>query len=554
MSNSIIDQLEKAGRLKEAAIALEQLLVQDSYNTDAIDLLFQTQLKIGNKTAALHAINHYLKINPESAESWMNKGNLLHELNNDTEALECFQNSIKLDSTNSLAYSNQSNSLLALDMLNEALASCDTAIRLDRKNRDGWMNKANILFKMSHLDEAEKCARVAVALSPNTPEPLVNLGRVLNAKNQDIQAISFYKKSLLISPKFSQALINLGYTYSRLGKTDLAVNAYESAAQNNPALSPGALWNIGLIYLSLGKFVKGWDLYESRWDMEDFQAQKIHSSSPRLRNLKTIESKKILVFAEQGLGDSIQFCRYLEKLENLGAEVIFHVQKPLLKLFKNLKGVSKLITIESTLPFHDFQVPLLSLPGIFETTLLSIPKCKSYLTAEQSRIEYWKNKFFQDDYFNIGISWQGSHGTEIDRGRSFKVSLFEAISQIPNVRLISLQKGYGTEQLQNLPREMKVLELGDELDADGAFLDTAAVMSNLDLVISSDTAIAHLAGALGVKTWVALKFVPDWRWMLDRSDSPWYPSMTLFRQEVAGEWNPVFNKIKQDLSKEIQNK
>ena len=508
MNEDLIDKLESTGRLVEGKAAIEDLLSQDTSNAEAWFALFLICIRLREKKSALKAINKYLEIDKNSPIAWMNKGNLLFELKNYYEALDCFKCSLNLNSKTSIVYSNQANCLLALNRYEDAIESCDAAISLDPQNRDGWMNKANALFKIDQLEEAEVNARTAIAVSPNTPEPWINLGRILNGKNLDSEAISCYENALSIKPNFSQSLINLGFSYSRLGKTELAIKAYESAAQNNPTLSSGALWNTGLIYLASGKFLKGWELYESRWGMDEFQLQKINTSSPRLRDLNLIEGKKILVYAEQGLGDSIQFCRYLKDLENLGAEVIFLVQKPLLKLFQNLSGVSKLTTIESILPAHDFQIPLLSLPGIFKTTLSTIPLSKAYLTAEQSRIEYWKKKFFRESYFNIGISWQGSHGTEIDRGRSFNVSLFESISQLPNVRLISLQKGYGSEQLQNLPNGMNVLELGDELDADGAFLDTAAVIKNLDLVISSDTAIAHLAGALGVKTWVALKFVP----------------------------------------------
>jgi tetratricopeptide (TPR) repeat protein len=535
--------------IKKIKILEQQLiLLQKNYknNKKVWQYIYLFYLKLDKKQEALDALNKYLELFPNSAIDLMNKGNLLHELKRDREALECYKNSIKNDKLNSLAFSNQANSFLALDMYKEALKSCDTAIKLNNMNRDGWMNKANVLFKMKNFEYAEFNARIAVDICPEAAATWVTLGRILNALNRDHEAVKCYEKALSNDPDFSQALINLGFTYARIGNTDLAVKFYEQAAECNPDLKAEVLWNIALIYLSLGRFKEGWKLYESRWEMKEFELQKINSIMPRWVGTQKLEGKKILVHAEQGLGDSIQFCRYLEKVEALGAEVTFKVQKPLIPIFKNLRGVKHLMALGDSNPPHDLHVPLLSLPGIFNTELFSIDRSDQYLKAEPQRITRWKEAL-QGDCYKIGINWQGSHGTQIDIGRSFNVRLFENISRLPNVQLISLQKGYGSEQLQNLPSGMKVLELGDEVDADGAFLDTAAVMKNLDLVISSDTAVVHLAGALGVKTWVALKLAPDWRFLKDRADSPWYSTLTLYRQEVAGEWELVFERMLRDL-------
>jgi len=234
-------------------------------------------------------------------------------------------------------------------------------------------------------------------------------------------------------------------------------------------------------------------------------------------------------------------------VSDLGANVILEVQKPLVRLLKYLPGVSTLIAKGDPLPEFDLHCPLLSLPLAFKTDLNSIPSAKSYLEAEAERVAYWKDRI-NGDGLKIGIAWQGSHGAKIDIGRSFELKLFKNIAALPNVKLISLQKGYGSEQLRNMPQGMQVMDLGEELDADGAFLDSAAVITNLDLVITSDTALAHLAGALGIKTWVALKYVPDWRWMLDRQDSPWYPSLKLYRQEKMDEWASVFDQMQIDIN------
>ena len=266
--------------------------------------------------------------------------------------------------------------------------------------------------------------------------------------------------------------------------------------------------------------------------------------------MESLSGKTILLYAEQGLGDTIQFCRYVQLVASLGAKVILEVQRPLVPLLRGLAGVESLIAKGDQLPEFDYQCPLMSLPLAFKTDLNSIPVSQRYLEAQAQRVVYWRERL-KSNKFKIGISWQGSQTSKIDIGRSFELSRFEKIAQLPNVQLISLQKGYGTEQLKTMPVGMEVMDLGGQMDAEGAFLDSAAVMMNLDLVITSDTALAHLAGALGVKTWVALKYVPDWRWMLDRDDSPWYPSIKLFRQQELDEWTPVFEQIFSELNLKI---
>lgn len=550
---TLIDQLERSGKVKEGYSELLKLKQNSQITLELLECLFLIEVRIKLLNEAVDTATEILALTPNNSIAWANKANVLFELDELNEALQCIDKAIELDRKISTNYSNKSNILMGQKKYDEALKNCDIALEIDDNNKDGWMNKGNVLFELNNFSSAEINLKKAIEISPEYASAWLNLGRVYNAQNQDENALNCYEKALSLNPKFDQVLINLGFTYARMGKTDLAIKFYEQAAECNPNLKYEVLWNIALIYLSLGRFDEGWRLYELRWKMKEFEPQKINSIMPRWDGTQSIKEKRVLVHAEQGLGDSIQFCRYLENLEALGAEVIFKVQKPLIALFDNLAGVKSQLSLSDDNPTHDLHVPLLSLPGIFYSKLNSLKSSEYYISAEPQRIAQWK-EVLRDDSYKIGINWQGSRGTKIDIGRSFNVSLFEKISQLKNVQLISLQKGYGTEQLDSLPPGMSVLSLGDKFDEDGAFLDTAAVMKNLDLVISSDTALVHLAGALGVKTWVALKFTPDWRWMMDRSDSPWYPSLTLYRQKVAGEWEYVFEKMRHDLIKEIQNK
>jgi hypothetical protein len=261
---------------------------------------------------------------------------------------------------------------------------------------------------------------------------------------------------------------------------------------------------------------------------------------------QSLTGKTILVHDEQGLGDTIQFCRYLPLLEARGAHVMFTPKRPLTALMRTLKADIEMVEDEGICPPFDVHTPLMSLPYAFGTTFDTIPNQIPYLAADPERVERWAGRIGRGK-LTIGICWQGSV-RRFDKGRSFSVTEFYGISKIPGVHLISLHKGVGEIELAGLPDDMALELMGEDFDPKGsAFLDTAAVMENCDLIISSDTAVAHLAGALGRPAWVALRHVPDWRWLLDRSDSPWYPTMRLFRQTTDGDWSTVFSEIEAEL-------
>ena len=300
----------------------------------------------------------------------------------------------------------------------------------------------------------------------------------------------------------------------------------------------------------------GFNEYEWRWKSEDIekQAEKRTFTQPLWLGKESLHNKTILLYSEQGLGDTIQFCRYAMLVAELGAKVILEVQKPLVNLLQNLTGVSQLVEKGSALPEFDYQCPLLSLPLAFKTVIESIPNQIPYIHSGADKEDKWREHIGETG-FKIAICWQGSTQGKVDVGRSFPVSLFERLAKIDGVRLISLQKNEGIEQLKNLPIGMKVETLPDDFDGvENAFLDSAAVMKCVDLVITSDTALTHLAGALGVKTWLPIKYVPDWRWMLDRSDSPWYLNHRLFRQATRNDWTTVFKEMETELKSLISTK
>ncbi|MBV8403910.1 MAG: hypothetical protein JO203_06930, partial [Gammaproteobacteria bacterium] len=306
--------------------------------------------------------------------------------------------------------------------------------------------------------------------------------------------------------------------------------------------SAGARFNAGVLQLQLGRFEAGWSLYDNRpsalatagWPQAWWRGE-------------DLRDKTLFVHCEQGLGDAIQFCRYLLLAEARGARVVLSLDDRLRRLLRGLSPTIRFVGPGEKPEHFDFHCPLLSLPGAFATTLETIPGMTRYLSAEPERVAVWRQRLGTEG-FRIGICWQGNPNNAQDVGRSPPLEMFAPLAAIPGVRLISLQKYHGLEQLAAGPAGMSIEQLGEEFDSGpDAFIDTAAVMESLDLVISGDTAIVHLAGALGHPAWVALRHVPEWRWLLSGAYSPWYPTLRLFRQSHRGDWAGVFAAMRAAL-------
>jgi tetratricopeptide (TPR) repeat protein len=513
--NSILQSAiakHKQGQLIEAQELYKKILEIEPKNADVMHLLGVIAYQNGNYQVAVEMIGKAIEVMPKIAIYHVNLGNALQDLQQFDTATASYEKAISLRPDLAEAHFNRGISLQELKQYTAAVASYDHAINL----------------------------------KPNYEEAYSNRGIALKDQRQLIAAIASFNKAIALKSDNPRAYSNRGNALQDLMQLDTALESFNKAISLKSDYAE-AYWNKSLIMLLLGEFHQGFNLYEFRWKKEDMLKLSRAFSQPLWLGEQSLLGKTILLHAEQGLGDTIQFCRYVKMVSKLGGKVILEVQKPLMKLLNDFSVDLILISKGDPLPNFDFHCPLLSLPLAFKTDLMSVPCEASYLQAEPRRAVYWKDRL-KGEKFKIGIAWQGSHLTKIDIGRSFELRLFREIAGLPNVQLVSLQKGYGSEQMKNMPQGMEVVDLGDELDSDGAFLDSAAVMMNLDLVITSDTALAHLAGALGVKTWVALKYVPDWRWLLDREDSPWYPSMTLYRQEKMDDWTTVFERMKSDIT------
>ena len=305
--------------------------------------------------------------------------------------------------------------------------------------------------------------------------------------------------------------------------------------------------NRSLAWLLVGDFQQGWPEYEFRFKASENQKRTFHQGAKW--KAEPLEDKVVFVYPEQGLGDTIQFIRYLPLIKKMGAKVIFEVAKPLLRLIETFKGCDQLCSDQqnadaSSMPRFDYHVPLLSLPGLFNTTLENIPSASPYLSADNKLLRMWQKRIASNELFKVGIVWAGSGAHKSDHIRSIRLSDFKVLSDIKGVKLFSLQKEKRTKWTDIDPGEVVDIDLGVEIFD---FADTAAIIENLDLVVSVDTSVVHLAGALGKEVWTLLPVSPDWRWMLNRSDSPWYPTMRLFRQPSPCDWKSVLQEVRKAL-------
>jgi tetratricopeptide (TPR) repeat protein len=444
---------------------------------------------------------------------------------------------------------NLANALVKLQRLQEAVAHCDAGIALQPTLAYAHYLRGKALAQLHRFESALASFNNAIALQPASSEPYSDRAATLRLMQRPEESLASSDAAIAIQPGHAEAHSIRGAALQDLGRFEEALGAYERAMLLDSNLA-SARTNAAQALLLTGRFSEGWELLEWRMRPGGLQAMP-QFTRPQWRGDADLAGRTLFVHSEQGLGDTIQFCRYAALAERAGARVAMSVQPSLRRLLKGMSPSIQLLSQGDIPPDFDYVCPLLSLPFAFRTTLETIPADIPYLSAEPEKVGYWRQRLGSSGY-RIGICWQGTVDPRVDIGRSFTAALFQPIASIPGVRLISLQKGAGAEQLRDIEGAMIELQ-GEALDpGPDAFVDTAAVMANLDLVITSDTSVAHVAGALGCETWVALKQVPDWRWLLARKDSPWYPRHRLFRQQRRGDWAAVFDQMLQELRPRVE--
>ena len=478
---------------------------------------------------------------PNSADPYNNLGSALTQLGRLDEAIASYESAIAIAPNYADAYSNIANPLLELGKINQALLYLDKAIALDPNNAVAYSNRGNAFMQLGLPENALENYSKATSLAPSYAEAHSNKGRAFAELNQNLKAIECYDQAIALDPLYSVAHLNKGESYAKLGLGQDALDCFDLAQKLNPGFI-AAQWNKSIILLLNGDFTNGLPLYELRWKTSELKMKSRNFSKPLWLGEESLTGKTILLHSEQGFGDTIQFCRYAKMVRNLGAKVILEVPLPLVDLLRCLDGVDELIPKDSELSDFDFHCPLLSLPLAFKTDLSSIPNTPHYLYSNQDKRKYWLNKLGASSKKRIGIVWSGSLGHSNDRNRS--LLLKDIIEYLPiNFEYISLQKEI-REVDQAILSGSSIRHFGPELQD---FSDTAAICDLMDLVISVDTSVAHLAAALGKPTWILLPFTPDWRWHLDREDSPWYPSVRLFRQSSNQQWSPVIQRVAHNL-------
>jgi tetratricopeptide (TPR) repeat protein len=495
----------------------------------------------------LWAADQSIQLKPDYAEAWSNRGNALHDLKRYEEALASFERALELKPDYAEAWSNKGSTLHELKRFDGAIAHYDKALSLKPDYAEGWSNKGVTLNELKRHDEAIAHYDKALSLKPDYAEGWTNKGVTLNELKRHDEAIAHYDKALSLKPDYAEGWTNKGIVLYELKRFDEAIAHYDKALSLKPDYHD-ASWNKSLSLLLQGDFENGLPLYESRWDSGKVSELigKRFFDKPTWLGKEPLQSKAILLYGEQGLGDFIQFCRYVKLVSDLGAKVILETPQSLASLMRSLEGVSELVIKGEELPFFDYQCPILSLPLAFKTKLDTIPNSSRYINLDNhlNKVIEWKARLGSKFNPRVGLVWSGSPHHKNDHNRS--LLLADILPFLPSqLEYISLQKEVREVDKLTLDSNPHILSFTGYLND---FVDTAALIDNLDLVISVDTSVAHLSGALGKKTLVLLPNMPDWRWLLDVEDSPWYPSMKLFRQPAAGDWSSVLDKVKLDLS------
>jgi tetratricopeptide (TPR) repeat protein len=495
---------------------------------------------------ALASSDRALALRPNFADAHCNRGLALKELKRFDEALESYDRAIALRGDFAEAHSNRGNVLRELKRLDEALASCDRAIALRADFAEAHCARGNVLLSLKHFAEALRSYDRAIALRPGLAEAHCNRGIALLDIDRPEEALASYDRAVELQPDFAVALYNRAIALEAMDRFEEALQSYERSARIKPDHAEVHV-NEALCRLLLGDFERGWEKYEWRWATAHLRDHKRTFPQPQWLGADEIAGKTVLLHAEQGLGDTVQFARYVPGIAARGARVVLEVQAPLRSLLTSLPGAAQVIAAGDPLPDFDLHSPLLSLPFVLRTRLDSIPAATPYLAAPTDKVNSWRDRLGQHTKPRIGLVWAGNPRKElpnlnlIDRQRSVAFETLVPLLAVTACSFYSLQKGDdAVKQLRNSAWRDHVIDFTDELHD---FSDTAALIENLDLVVAVDTSVLHLAGALAKPVWLLNRYNTCWRWLRDRDDSPWYPGLRQFRQDASRDWDQVVRRV-----------
>jgi tetratricopeptide (TPR) repeat protein len=575
--------LHRQGRLVEAERVYQDVLRQTPDDFDALHFLGVIALQTGRLDAGIELIAQSIALNPTNAAAHNNLGNGLLALNRHAEAVASYDKAIAQRTGFAETYYSRGNALMALHQPQAAVASYDAAIARKPDHANAYHRRGAALHELSRPEAAVESFDKAIALQPDHADAYYHRGNAFRALHRHAEALVSFDRAIALQPDYADAYCNRGNALRDLSRPEEAIASYDRAAELRPdfaaaysnrglalqelnrheaaiesydkaiALQPdfaGAWWNQSLCRLAMGDFQRGWEMHEWRWKawLADQQPE---LPGPPWLGQSPIEGKTILVVAEQGLGDSLQFCRYVPLLA-ARATVVLLVPRALVRLLAGLQGVARIVALGDPLPAFDAWTPMLSLPLAFRTTLASIPSSMPYLSADPQRSAVWRQRLAAFPGLKVGLVWAGSPRHDqpalraTDLRRSITLQHYAPLAAISGLCLVSLQKGEAAAQTP--PPGMVLHDRTAELND---FADTAALVDALDLVISVDTSVVHLAGALGRPVWILNRYDQCWRWLRDRTDSPWYPSARLFRQPTPGDWPSTIDAVARALREKM---
>ncbi|MFI3219494.1 MAG: tetratricopeptide repeat protein, partial [Methylococcales bacterium] len=477
-------------------------------------------------------------------DALIDQGNELEDLNRLEDALASYDKALSINPNYARAHSNRGNVLQSLNRFEDALKSYGRALAIRPEYAEAFYNRGNALQAIKDLSAAIASYEQALRIKPYFLQALVSLGNALHDTQRYTDALLSYDKALAIQPDYAEAFYNCGNVLHDLKRYEDAIESYNRALAIHPDYA-GAHWNVSFCYLILGDFEAGWQNYEWRWQTDGFKNAVRHFHKPQWFGESSLQGKTIFLYGEQGIGDILHFCRYVKLLADLGAKVILEAPKTLSRLLANLEGVDQLIVSGDTLPDFDFYSPLLSLPLAFKTRLDSIPANTPYLFSEPDKVKHWQAILGEKTMPRVGIVWSGNPAQKSDYRRSLSLrELLPLFAPPLHCQFISLQKELRDADKELLAQQPVLQQYGELIND---FTDTAALCELMDVVISVCTSVAHLSGAMGKPTWILLSDNACWRWLLNREDSPWYPTARLFRQTQYGDWQSVIELVKHDL-------
>lgn len=572
--------LNKLNRKEEALVKYSQAIACGNNNADVFFNRAKTLDELERYTDALKDYQQAISLRPDYVNALVNAGDVLSKLNSLDEALVYYEKALLVDPAHLSALGGKAATFIAFKKFDEAKTIYEQVLSINSNiamahNNIGFIhnerleyqealdaftkgliiqpdnvsiliNRSNSFIGLKDYNKALEDVQKVLSIEPQNGDALANYGLILSTQRKLNEAIDIYKQALIYKPGHKEAINNLANAYIDIKQYDKALATFNEVLTMDPHFALGH-WNQSLCLLLMGNYRRGFEEYEWRWECKFLEARR-EFNRPLWTVDQSLENKTIFVHAEQGLGDAIQFLRYVPLLIEKGAAVILGVTPPIKSLVKDWKGVSTVVNKGESLPLFDVHCPLMSLAFAFKTELDTIPNNVPYIHSDNNLVEQWKERLPEIEQPRIGIVWRGNPKNENDAVRSIGLSNLIALThQYHNITWVSLKQEVEDDEKAILDAH-HILRFEEELTD---FSQTAALIDNLDLVISIDTSVAHLTGAMGRPLWVPLAYNADWRWLDDREDSPWYPTARLFRQAEPGNWQTVINALSVALKKQF---